>query len=198
LGLVALTAAPARADQCQWLEDPAVATRAMRELASHPEVISYCEPCGDAAPGAPYSVASTSIRRVDPSAVTLVVDGQEVDLAYLYVKTGERQYRNLAALAGCPTSDVSPSLRVETATAAGVLIQADRRAEPAMPVMLATPAVEPPAPTVIVVAAAPMSWLDAFLALGAPLLILGSLALWIASRRRALHVPRASRLSPPR
>ncbi|MEO7735196.1 MAG: hypothetical protein ABIY55_29850, partial [Kofleriaceae bacterium] len=122
---VAAPAGLARADQCQWLDDPAIATRAQRELARHPDVIAFCEPCGDLAPGAPDTARSAVVQPLRDHAVSLVINGDSVDLAYLYVKTSEHQYRNLAALAGCPTRGVSPSLRVDAATADGVLIRVD-------------------------------------------------------------------------
>jgi len=201
--LVALTASAARADQCQWHEDPAVVTRAARELTSHPEVVAFCEPCGDVAPGAPHRVTSVTTRRPTAQLVSLEVDGEEVDLAYLYVKTSAGQYRNLAALAGCPTTGVSPRLRVDAATSAGVLIRAEQGAPPAalpepaaLPQPAATPA--PVAPTVVIVASpSPSLWLIALVGVVAPITGLGSLALWLLARRRERHVPRASRLTPP-
>jgi len=132
-----LAARSARADQCQWLADPEIATRAAHELASHPEIVAFCEPCGDAAPGAPRKATNVAVQQLGDHATSITIDGDSVDLAYTYVKTSERQYRNLAALAGCATSGVSPSLRVDAATAAGVLIRADpgapAAAMPAMP-----------------------------------------------------------------
>jgi hypothetical protein len=197
-----LLAAPAvaHADQCQWIDDPAIATRAVRELTSHPEIIAFCEPCGDVAPGAPRTAASVTIQRVDDRAVELVVNGDSVDLAYLYVKTSARQYRNLAALAGCPTTGVSPSLQVEAATSAGVLIRADNRALVTRAPAAVTPTPDVPVaavPTVVIVSSAPSIGIMLLLACGAPLALLGGLALWLATRRRPLHVPRASRLTPP-
>jgi hypothetical protein len=198
----------AHADQCQWLDDPAIATRAARELAGHPEIIAFCEPCGDLAPGAPHTARSVVTQPLRDRAVSLVVDGDSVDLAYLYVKTSAHQYRNLAALAGCPTRDVSPSLRVEAATADGVLIHADHAAmAPSAPPVIAAPppavsatprAVTAPPTTIVIVASAPPSLALLILGGGATLAILGSLALWLAARRRPRHVPRATRLEPPR
>jgi len=189
---VAAPAGLARADQCQWLDDPAIATRAARELERHPEIIAFCEPCGDPAPGAPDRVRSVAVQPLRDRAVSLVVNGDSVDLAYLYVKTSVHQYRNLAALAGCPTRDVSPSLRVDPATADGVLIRADRAA---LPAVTAAPAAPPP--TIVIVAATPPSPALLVLGGGAALAVLGGLALWLAARRRTGHVPRATRLAPP-
>jgi hypothetical protein len=195
-----LPAGLAHADQCQWLDDPAIATRAARELASHPEIIAFCEPCGDVAPGAPTTARSVVVHPLRDHAVSLVVDGDSVDLAYLYVKTSAHQYRNLAVLAGCPTAGVSPSLGVEAATAEGVLIRPDHAAlAPIAPpaVTAAPPAVTGAPPTIVIVASAAPSLAFLVLGCGATLAVLGSLALWLAARRRPGHLPRATRLRPP-
>ena len=53
---------------------------------------------------------------------SVTIDKREVDLAYTYVQTGPSTYENLALLAHCPTSGVTPSLTVTDATDTGVLI----------------------------------------------------------------------------
>lgn len=195
-----LAARPAHADQCEWLDDPPTARRAVRELAAHPEFVEMCEPCGDAAPGAPRRAGKVALRSVD-SHSELAIDGHTVDLAYVYVRISGRLYRNLAMLAGCPTTGVSPRLRVDPATSTGVLIRADPApAEPAR----AAPSPEPP-----VMAAAPppaepraarcalhtddgSPWRTAIvLAMG-----LGALVGFGMWRRRPGHEPRAANLRP--
>ena len=197
-----LAARSARADQCQWLADPAIATRAARELASHPEIVTFCEPCGDAAPGAPRKATNVAVQQLGDHATSITIDGESVDLAYTYVKTSERQYRNLAALAGCATSGVSPSLRVDAATAAGVLIRADPGAPAAaMPAMPAMSPPEPPAaaaPAIYVVSSSPSGWIGWLLGYSALFATLCALVMWRVARRRTAHVPRATKLEPPR
>jgi hypothetical protein len=199
----ALSARAARADQCQWLERD-VATRAARELARHPEVVSFCEPCGDAAPGAPRTarrvtlqadgnaasiVNGNAVSIASGNAVSIAIDGEPIDLAYTYVQTTAQQYRNLAQLAGCPAAGVSPRLRVDAATRTGVLIHADPA--PAAPAPLA------PLVARTVYIEAPSSARPAVILLGCGallgLLVAGALRL---GRRRGMHQPRASDLEP--
>jgi hypothetical protein len=195
-----LAVRPAHADQCEWLEEPSTARRAVRELATHPELVELCEPCGDAAPGAPRRASKVTVRSVDGHS-EVAIDGRTVDLAYIYVKISDGLYRNLAMLAGCPTTGVSPRLRVEPATSTGVLIRADPA--PVLP----APALshrEPPAPAPPAEPRAAPSygcppprddgspWRTAIvLALG-----LGALVGWGMWRRRPSHEPRATNLRP--
>src|SRR5262245_64618847 len=104
----ALWSGAARADSCPVVDD-ARAARALDVLDRHPDVISYCEPCGDVAPEPPVHVTRT-VARHGPRGVEIVLDGRAIDLAYTYVQTSSHRYENLAALAGCPTTGVSPSL----------------------------------------------------------------------------------------
>jgi hypothetical protein len=189
--LAARTAHAADSDQCQWLADRDVATRAARELAQHSEVVRFCEPCGDLAPGAPRTALRVTLQRLDGDATSVAIDGDPIDLAYTYVKTGEQQYRNLAQLAGCPASGVSPRLRIDAATRTGVLIRAD-------PGAAAMPPTEPPsaaaAPTIYIQAPSPAGP-ALLLGCGTLLGILAAGALRRSARRRALHTPRAADLA---
>ena len=138
--LVAL-AAPARADQCALVQ-PAVAQRALAAVQQHERLVTFCEPCGDAAPGEPAAV--TSVRVGSDAAIDsmeeLWVDGAPIDLAYAYVQTSPARYDNLAALAGCPTTGVSPGLDVAREPD-GVLITAS-----AKPIAVAAASAPAPAP----------------------------------------------------
>lgn len=172
---------PARADQCEVVSQT-VAAHAVAALARVPDIVTFCEPCGDVAPGAPEHV-----KNVGGHADHVEINGRSVDLAYTYVETSPHRFENLAALAGCPTTGVSPSLRADDATSTGVLIHADSR-----PV-----AVAPPPPTapqtitvpsiyVVQVPAPAMDWVPTVLACGGAA---GASALWaslalIAARRR--------------
>ena len=193
-----LWAHAAHADQCQWLADPSIATRATHELASHPDILSFCEPCGDPAPEAPRRASVVKLRHVDDRAVAVEIDGSEVDLAYTYVKTSDHQYRNLAALAGCATAGVSPSLRVDAATTTGVLIRSDHRGPLALPVVQALPAAPPTeaaAPTIYIESSSP-DLAVLLLGTGALFGFLVAGATWVVTRRRPRHVPRAADLEP--
>jgi hypothetical protein len=197
-----LSARPARADQCQWLDDPSIARRAIRELGSHSEFVEFCEPCGDTAPGEPRRANQVVMRTLDGHR-EVAIDGETVDLAYVYVKMSGHLYRNLAMLAGCAATGVSPRLRVEPATSTGVLIRADLApARPAPPAPRPAPPVtaafelEPAtAPRIIYVEPPPDStrrWLAGLALLAS----LGALGAWRMARRRPPHVPRATNLRP--
>jgi hypothetical protein len=190
-----LAATEARADQCAWLDDPAVAERAARQLIQRPELVAFCEPCGDVVPAAPAAVTAVAVRPVGDGFVEVVVDGRAIDLAYAYVPTADGQYRNLALLAGCTANGVSPGLRVEHAST-GVLIQAGAAPPPSPATIAAASAgtsISPP--TVIhVVSHAPVGWM--FLGLGW-ITALGMLGMWRltrSNRRVTTSLPRAVEL----
>jgi hypothetical protein len=134
---VAVLPSIARADQCQLVDDE-VATRALAALKGNPKVIQFCEPCGDKAPGEPVVANRVAKQRDVSGDYEVTIDRREVDLAYTYVQTGLERYENVAALAGCPASGVSPSLHVAAAST-GELITAD-----ATPVHVQLAPTEPP------------------------------------------------------
>lgn len=175
----------ARADQCQLVDD-AVAVRAEKALAGHPEVVAFCEPCGDRAPGEPVTVEHVATSRDTTGDYVVVVDKREVDLAYLYVQTSPAHYENVAALAGCPTSGVSPSLRVDDATATGVMITAD-----STPVTPPPPVIQPPPITMTINKVAPTNWLAILLACSATSALWAFATMAILRRRRVAMRPRA-------
>jgi hypothetical protein len=113
LGWWLLSAATeARADQCAWIE-PEIAQASVKYLTPGATYALLCEPCGDKAPvakvvGSAPTVASTS----SPPLVEVSVDGQPIDLAYVFVraKPGDASLTNLAKLAKCPTTGVSKSI----------------------------------------------------------------------------------------
>ena len=195
---LALSGRIARADQCHSVGSP-VALEAKRWLLDR-NVLDYCEPCGDAAPGEPTRVTSVELRPSGASTL-VVVNGRERDLAYTFVQTSPDVYRNVGALAGCAASDVSDTLRVTGETAHGVLITPGPRAAPPPPIPSPPPALAAPAappPVIYVHATTPLSSVLALaIALGGGLAA-GALATLAASairRRRALR-PRAIDLNP--
>jgi hypothetical protein len=189
---------PAHADQCDWLDDPSTARRAVRELATHVEYIELCEPCGDKAPGEPRRAGKIAVRSIDGHS-EVAIDGRTVDLAYVYVKISGRLYRNLAMLAGCPTMGVSPRLLVDPATSSGVVIRADPAPVVPAPVL---PSRGPSATPPPAARAAPAHgcghprndgspWSVAIV-LASGLGILVGWGMW----RRPIHEPRATHLRP--
>lgn len=198
----ALLAGTARADQCQW-NDRAHAQKAQALLAQHPKVLSYCEPCGDKAPGEPFDVES--VRVITPPQTSyreVLINGDAVDLAYTYVQVSPTEYKNLAKLAGCPASGVTATLSIAEETPTGVLIATtETPPEQPAPIVLATPTPPPlpPAPqytyhtTTIV---QPIPWLVLALAAGGGFITGAAsmlIAMTIRTRRRAMK-PRASDL----
>lgn len=98
---------------------------AQQILAQHPTIVTFCEPCGDRVPREPVTWR-----------------GEDVDPATTYVQTTPERFDNLAVLLGTPVDGVSPSLRIESATADGVLIVPDTVAH--------APLALPPPPVVVV------------------------------------------------
>ncbi len=192
-----LWAGTARATQCEFV-DEAVATRAALALAGNPDVIHFCEPCGDEAPGEPVRATRVEKTRDTTGDYRIVIDRREIDLAYTYVKTSPVHYENVAGLAGCPTSGVSPSLRVDDATTTGVMIRAD--ATPVAPVVDPEPAPEPapaPAPVVVVqqTTPSPIGWFQILMICcgTSSVWALGTIA-FIRRKRRIAMRPRAAEL----
>jgi hypothetical protein len=70
--------------------------RAEALLATRPEIVTFCERCGDRVPGEPHVYA-----------------GEVLDFATTYVHTRPQRYENLALLAGCSSEGAVSSLHVE-------------------------------------------------------------------------------------
>lgn len=97
---------PAWADQCAWVGKEEV-TVAFDLIKRGMIVLPYCEPCGDKRPDPPVHVLTTEIRQQDKHLYSLVINGQEVDLAYLYLQLSDGSYFNVAKLVGCPVEGVT-------------------------------------------------------------------------------------------
>ncbi len=184
--LVTLVPALAHADQCALVSDE-VATRALAVLQDHPNVVAYCEPCNDRAPGEPHRLDHLAKQRGTtdgPNNYEITIDKREVDLAYTYVQTQPSRYENLAALAGCVTSGVSPSLVVNDASDRGVMITASDA-----PVATVAPA---PAPAITyVIRTEDHTWLIAAMCLGTSAIWAGATLLLLRRRRAVEMKPRA-------
>ena len=199
-----LVANPAYADQCAWI-DEAAALKAQAILKSSPQFIEYCEPCEDKAPGAPQQVKAVAVHDASSPYKEVSINGKDVDLAYVFVKTSDMRYENLASLAGCPATGVSPSLTIEAGTRTGVIITADSDIPPAPPPppgmtavtevpAFTTPPVAPPQPQVYVYETTrhEIAWLPiALAAAGGVLTGAAMMLLLFAVRRRNALRPRA-------
>ena len=208
IGIVLAMAGTAYADQCAWI-DAKAAAKAEKLLANQPKVIEFCEPCGDKAPGAPETASSVEVVTPSSGYKEVQINGRGVDLAYTYVQTSPRTYKNLAKLAGCEAFDVSPSLDIEDETPNGVLITADPTPIPQAapppppaqpPIVLTLPTTTPapaPAPQIVVLETRPaypwaMIALAGLTGFGATLF--GVLTIATLRRQRRSLRPRATEL----
>jgi hypothetical protein len=177
---------------------PGAPERAIDLIRDYGEVIEYCEPCGDLAPGEPLRVSQPARVHRSAGRTVLVVEGREMALEHTYVRTEPGWFRNLALLVGLEAGDQPPSLRVRRATDTGELITPSREAPPPLTLQarteLATPAaVATPETVLIHVHQAGPPWIAlAALALSGTA-VTGLLALLVAARarRRRTVLPRA-------
>lgn len=112
LASLALTGA-ARADQCAYIP-AAQATKAQKILKEMSQALPFCEPCGEKKPGRITSVKASAVtlKRIDAKLTEVRLNGKGLDLAYVYVrKSPNDTFKNLARLAGCKTTGVTPELR---------------------------------------------------------------------------------------
>jgi hypothetical protein len=115
----------ARADQCA-LNSPPVAATAAKLVKQGATVLDYCEPCGDRAPGKPYTVNTVGLARGE-----LVVNGADVDLAYLFLQTAPGEFRNVGIMTMCGAEDVSEWIR--GGKPSGPVARTPSRARPPIP-----------------------------------------------------------------
>jgi hypothetical protein len=105
LGALLASTNPAHADQCA--KNPrSVADQAAALVKKGSTVVEFCEPCGDVAPGKPFTVQSVSVQDGE-----LLVNGAVTDLAYLFLQTGPDELVNVGVRIGCGASDVSEAIR---------------------------------------------------------------------------------------
>jgi hypothetical protein len=114
VALVTLVLMPATAyaDQCA-LVSRQQAVAALNNLRIGQTIYKLCEPCGEKA-ARPIVIRSLSVNS-EPSSDfwSVKVNGEEIDLAYIYIefsRTGLRQRVNLALTATCPARSISPIL----------------------------------------------------------------------------------------
>ena len=203
--VLAVAGGTAYADQCEWVE-PGVAAKAQQALANQPKVIAFCEPCGDKAPGVPEVASNVSLATPGAGYKEVWINGLGRDLAYTFVQTSPAHYQNLAKLAGCEATGVSPSLTVGDESRDGVLITASTTPVPTPPHAVETPVIRslsvieptpaPPLQIVVVQIQQQLPWLAIVLAgvSGFAASLAGVIAFAAARRRkRAMH-PRAMNL----
>ncbi len=115
-GVMALALSPLAvwADQCAYVSK-VQANDAAHYLPVGGRFVPFCEPCGAKRfPVKHPQLAKTSVAHLLPVSETgldqdyweLQVNGDGVDLAYIYVRQTDGSFINLAHLAGCPTTGV--------------------------------------------------------------------------------------------
>lgn len=92
------------ADQCAMISKKQ-ASGALKHLKKGTTVYKFCAPCGDTFP-TPITIRNVQISDSDENVQVYVNSNEEIDLAYVYVPSGQGNYVNLAILVGCPVSDV--------------------------------------------------------------------------------------------
>lgn len=94
------------ADQCAWVNH-ATAQHAKKEFLKRGTTIAkFCEPCGETAPTI-VRVRSSSVQRINDSYSQVKVNGQGVDLAYVYTLVNGTRFYNVAGLVGCDAQGVT-------------------------------------------------------------------------------------------
>lgn len=97
----------AAADQCAFNARP-VAERALALVKPGSTVLQFCEPCGDVlSKMQPVVVKTISI---DTRHHQVIVNGDDVDLAYLFVKTSPTKFENVGIATQCGARYVSATI----------------------------------------------------------------------------------------
>src|SRR5262245_58862147 len=108
LGVVLASASSiARADQCAYVSAKE-AERAAAILKRTKEMVEYCELCNGEGPKL-TKIHDVKVTIIDPENREVTVNGQGIDLAYVFVpqKEGSHEYQNLAKLSKCNATGVS-------------------------------------------------------------------------------------------
>ena len=103
------------ADQCAWI-DKEQAREALHFAAAGTKFVELCEPCGD-------TLAKVTVQTVESSKFQgaadqvhqeVLINGEAKDIAYVFIEevAGSGEFKNLASLAKCKTTDVSPTINV--------------------------------------------------------------------------------------
>ncbi len=98
----------ANADQCAW-NSPTDAKSARELILLHKEVMHFCQNCGEDKPSFIATIDDVKVAKVEGEKAYRTVSlqsgkqSQEVDLAYLYVRTASNVFANVAQLVGCPS-----------------------------------------------------------------------------------------------
>ena len=115
--LLILSGYAAQADQCSWNNSSDV-EYAIKLIKANKEVMYFCENCDEKKPSTVFTVTKVENKRATMQGkeypyrqVVLTghsenkneVINDQIDLAYLYVRTGSDIFANVAQLVGCPS-----------------------------------------------------------------------------------------------
>ena len=111
------------ADQCAWIEKEKqkfIWESAEKLLTKIDSFIEFCEPCLNNEIGNIQTIRNvkTSVSELQtpdgvikyPEYISIEINNKQRDIAYIYVRTGQNIFTNLAILFGCPVHDVSPMI----------------------------------------------------------------------------------------
>jgi hypothetical protein len=104
---MSLFCGPAAADQAVYVTREQ-ALRAREILEGHVETRRLCEPCGDTRPEA-VSLSGVSVKNEEEDWWAVYLDGESVDMAYVYVLDGGR-WVNLARMASIDVKEASDAI----------------------------------------------------------------------------------------
>jgi len=116
--LIALTQQTAFADQCIAVSEPQA--KAAAKLLQNAQFLDFCEPCGDKTVSVVKAVESVRVADFDAKSKKVVLNGRDVDLAYIFVKSADgTELINVGSASGCPVEGVSSRLKVPSAAGSG-------------------------------------------------------------------------------
>jgi hypothetical protein len=106
-------AMPALADQCQ-LVGKSQALAALNYLSIGQTIYSFCELCGDKTPK-PIRINKIAVTSGDDGKLwRVLVNNENIDLAYTYIRYEPKYQVSLAVITKCPTQGVTPVLNIKT------------------------------------------------------------------------------------
>lgn len=142
----------AHADQCATMPT-AQAYAALRQIPYGSTILPLCEPCGEQVDlSRVTTVRSSMVMLNDLVTGHVTVNGDSVDVAYLYVRGADGVFRNVAMLAGCPVEHVSATVTPPPPAAPTVIVAqpvAPPPPPPLPPHAILPPSTTPPPPGAI-------------------------------------------------
>ncbi len=108
--LAIVTASASYADQCEVITKQQ-AQKAQKVLKEGTDFFTFCQPCNDTRISPQAKVQTVTTEPFDQTKnVTMKVNGESVDLAYLYVRTSGPKFQNVAKLVKCTATGVTSAI----------------------------------------------------------------------------------------